>query len=130
MLDKRLISEGWEIPTERYSDQPYAVITDDGAWLVTITTGAGIEGAGGQHIIATRSLDRGRTWSPPIAVEPPDGPEASYAVPLKVASGRIYLFYNHNSDDRRYVIADDPPYRNGKMLPRGFAGLFRLQIQR
>ena len=114
MTDNRHISEGREIPTERYSDQPYAVITDDGAWLVTITTGVGVEGASGQHIIATRSVDQGRSWSPPVPVEPADGPEASYAVPLKVPGSRIYLFYNHNTDDRRYVKADDPPYKDGK----------------
>ena len=114
MTDNRLITEGREIPTQRYSDQPYAVITDDGAWLVTITTGVGVEGATGQHIIATRSIDQGRSWSPPVPVEPADGPEASYAVPLKAPGGRIYLFYNHNTDDRRYVKADDPPYKDGK----------------
>ena len=124
MTDNRLISAGREIPTERYSDQPYAVITADGAWLVTITTGAGIEGASGQHIIATRSVDQGRTWSPPVPVEPADGPEASYAVPLKVPSGRIYLFYNHNTDDRRYVKADDPPYRDGKCYRVDSQGCF------
>ena len=124
MTDNRLISAGREIPTERYSDQPYAVTAADGAWLVTITTGAGIEGASGQHIIATRSVDQGRTWSPPVPVEPADGPEASYAVPLKVPSGRIYLFYNHNTDDRRYVKADDPPYRDGKCYRVDSQGCF------
>lgn len=124
MEDNRLIGTGHEIPTERYSDQPYAVKTDDGAWLVTITTGAGIEGASGQHIIATRSRDQGRAWSAPIAVEPADGPEASYAVPLKVPSGRIYLFYNHNSDDHRYVKADEPPYKDGKCYRVDSQGYF------
>ncbi|MCY3832361.1 MAG: exo-alpha-sialidase [Chloroflexi bacterium] len=124
MQDKRHISTGREIPTERYSDQPYVVVTDDGAWLCTITTGAGIEGASGQHIIATRSSDQGRTWSAPVAVEPADGPEASYAVPLKAPSGRIYLFYNHNSDDTRHVIADDPPYKNGECYRVDSQGYF------
>ncbi len=124
MPDNRLIPTGREIPTERYSDQPYAIKTDDGAWLCTITTGVGIEGATGQHIIATRSSDQGRTWSAPVPVEPADGPEASYAVPLKVPSGRIYLFYNHNTDDRRYVKADDPPYKNGKCYRVDSQGYF------
>lgn len=124
MSDNRLIAAGLEIPTERYSDQPYVVKTDDGAWLCTITTGAGIEGASGQHIIATRSADQGRSWSASVAVEPANGPEASYAVPLKVPSGRIYLFYNHNSDDRRYVKADDPPYKNGKCYRVDSQGYF------
>ena len=101
MFDNRLIATGREIPTDRYSDQPYAFKTDDGAWLCTITTGGGVEGASGPHIIATRSTDQGRSWSAPVDVEPVDGPEASYAVPLKVPSGRIYLFHNHNTDDHR-----------------------------
>ncbi len=124
MLDNRHIAQGYEIPTERYSDQPYVVKTDDGAWLCTITTGGGIEGASGQHIIATRSADQGRTWSAPVDVEPADGPEASYAVPLKARGGRIYLFYNHNSDDRRWVIADDPPYKDGKCYRVDSQGCF------
>ena len=124
MEDNRLIPAGREIPTARYSDQPYAVKTDDGAWLVTITTGVGIEGSTGQHIIATRSTDQGRSWSTPVAVEPADGPEASYAVPLKVPSGRIYLFYNHNTDDRRYVRADDPPYPDGECYRVDSQGYF------
>jgi hypothetical protein len=112
--DPRLVNAGWEIPTERYSDQPYVVITDDDAWLCVMTTGAGHEGQQGQYIITTRSTDHGRTWEKPIAVEPPDGVEASYAVLLKTPGGRVYCFYNHNTDDRRYVIADDPPYKDGK----------------
>ena len=124
MTDNRLITAGREIPTERYSDQPYVLKTDDGAWLCALTTGTGSEGASGQHIIATRSADQGRTWSAPVAVEPADGPEASYAVPLKVPSGRIYLFYNHNSDDRRFVKADDPPYQDSKCYRVDSQGYF------
>ncbi len=96
--DPRHISNGLEIPTGSYSDQPYIVQTDDGAWLCCVTTGSGHEGAAGQHVVTRRSTDRGRTWSEPVAVEPPDGPEASYAVMLKVPSGRVYIFYNHNTD--------------------------------
>jgi hypothetical protein len=33
-----------------------------------------------------------------VSLEPTDGPEASYAVLLKVPSGRIYAFYNYNTD--------------------------------
>ena len=72
-----------------------------------LTTGPGAEGQGGQHIISTRSTDQGRTWSAPVSVEPADGPEASYAVSLKVPSGRIYVFYNHNTDNLREVRSDD-----------------------
>jgi hypothetical protein len=108
--DPRHITTGWEIPTASYSDQPYIVQTDDGAWLCCVTTGAGEEGAPGQIVTTLRSLDRGRTWSAPVAVEPAGGPEASYAVMLKVPSGRVYIFYNHNSDNIREIPADPSPW--------------------
>jgi hypothetical protein len=60
-----------------------------------------------------RSTDLGKTWSAPVAVEPVGGPEASFAVMLKAAGGRIYIFYNHNTDNLRAIKADDPPYRGG-----------------
>ena len=111
--DRRNIKTGWEIPTETYSDQPYIVRTDDGAWLCVVTTGAGREGQPGQHVVTMRSTDRGQTWAKPVAVEPADGPEASYAVLLKAPGGRIYCFYNHNTDNLRAVKADNPPYADG-----------------
>lgn len=113
MTDPRRLQSGLEIPTEAYSDQPYLVKTRDGAWLLTVTTGAGREGEHGQHVVSMRSEDRGRTWSCPVDVEPADGPESSYSVLLCVPSGRIYCFYNHNTDDLRYVLADDPPFPGG-----------------
>lgn len=111
--DPRNIRTGWEIPTETYADQPYVVKTGDGAWLCVLTTGSGREGARGQHVVSLRSEDRGRTWSKPVDIEPADGPEASYAVLLKVPGGRVYAFYNHNTDNLRRVKADNPPYREG-----------------
>jgi hypothetical protein len=105
--DPRHISNGWNIPSEGYADQPYIVKTDDGAWLCVMTTGAGHEGQGGQHVISTRSTDRGRTWEPPVDIEPASGPEASYAVLLKTPYGRIYAFYNHNTDNVREVKQED-----------------------
>jgi hypothetical protein len=114
--DTRVLTEGLEIPSEGYSDQPYIVKVDDGAWLCVVTTGSGREGEGGQHVVTSRSLDRGKTWSKPVDVEPSNGPEASYAVLLKVPGGRVYVFYNHNSDNVRSVIGDDPPYKDGKVL--------------
>jgi len=111
--DWRHIINGREIPTEFYSDQPYVVQTDDGAWLCTVTTGPGHEGKSGQHVVTMRSTDQGRTWSEPVDVEPSSGPEASYAVMLKVPSGRIYIFYNHNTDNIRRVRADRTAYPDG-----------------
>ena len=111
--DWRNIREGREIPTETYADQPYVVRTSDGAWLVCLTTGSGREGEPGQHVVTMRSTDQGRTWSKPVDVEPAAGPESSYAVMLKVPSGRVYVFYNHNTDNVRKVIGDNPPYKDG-----------------
>lgn len=105
--DPRHISNGFEIPGESYCDQPYIVRTDDGAWLCVMTTAKGAEGAASQHIVAVRSTDRGKTWTKPVDVEPGDGIEASYAVLLKVPSGRVYCFYNHNTDNVREVKRED-----------------------
>jgi hypothetical protein len=112
-MDWRNIREGWEIPTETYSDQPYVVKTADGAWLCVMTTGAGREGEPGQHVVTLRSLDRGRTWVDQAAVEPADGPESSYAVLLTTPGGRIFCFYNHNTDNTRKVLADPAVYPDG-----------------
>ena len=114
MSDPRNIVNGSEIPTESYADQPYIVRTDDGAWLCAVTTGGGHEGQPGQHVVTMRSTDLGKTWGDRAVVEPADGPEASYAVLLRTSYGRVYCFYNHNTDNRREVIADDPPYASGK----------------
>jgi len=105
--DPRHISNGWNIPSEGYADQPYIVKTDDGAWLCVMTTGVGVEGAGGQHVVSMRSTDLGRTWEKIVSIEPADGPEASYAVLLKVPGGRIYAFYNHNTDRVTEVKRED-----------------------
>lgn len=96
--DPRNIELGSMIPDEGYCDQPYIVVTRDGAWLCTLTTGQGREGQQGQHVVSTISTDDGKTWSPLLDIEPADGPEASWAMPLIVPSGRVYVFYNYNGD--------------------------------
>ena len=111
--DWRNIRNGMTIPDEAYSDQPYIVKTEDGAWLCVMTTGSGHEGVSGQHIITLRSLDQGKTWIDKRDVEPADGPEASYAILLKAPSGRVFVFYNHNTDNVRTLKGDDPPYKDG-----------------
>ena len=89
------------IPTENYSDQPYVVKTDDGAWLCCVTTGSGNEGEYGQHVLTLRSTDQGNSWHDAVLVEPDCPYENSYAVMLKAPSGRIFIFYDHNSDNVR-----------------------------
>lgn len=111
--DWRDIKNGMVIPDESYSDQPYIVKTNDGAWLCVMTTGSGHEGVLGQHIISLRSLDQGKTWIDKCDVEPGEGVEASYAVLLKGPSGRVFVFYNHNTDNIREIKGDNPPYING-----------------
>ena len=98
------IATGWEIPSEGYCDQPYVVKLPDGTWLCTMTTGKGREGQPGQHIVSTRSADRGKTWEPLVAIEPADGPEASWAMPYLTEYGRVYVFYTYNAGNMREVI--------------------------
>jgi Neuraminidase (sialidase) len=97
--DLRLITTGNKIASKTYSDQPYIVINKDGHWICTLTTGDGHEGSGGQHIISTLSKDQGKTWSAPVAIEPPTGPVASWVTPLLTPSGRLYAFYTYNGDE-------------------------------
>jgi len=106
--DWRHILNGRTLPIGKaggylYADQPYIVEADDGAWVCVATTGKAHEGESGQHVVSLRSTDGGITWSNPLAVEPPDGPEASYAVLLKAKTGRLFVFYNHNTDNMREV---------------------------
>ena len=108
LMDWRNIKNGLEIPTEHYSDQPYLIKTDDGAWLCQLTTGPGEEGRPGEHIISTRSFDQGRTWSDPVDVEPIDEREASYGVLAKAPGGRVFCFYNYNTNNVRSYVDKNP----------------------
>lgn len=105
--DPRHIANGRPIPGDSYCDQPYVVRADDGAWLCVMTTAAGHEGSATQTVVTMRSMDQGGSWSDPVRLEPEGGPEASYAVLLKVPAGRIYCFYNHNTDNVREVKRED-----------------------
>ncbi len=101
------VESGWVIPSEGYCDQPYVVKLPDGTWLCTMTTGKGDEGATGQHVVSTRSRDRGKTWEPLVDIEPADGPEASWVMPFLTPGGRVYAFYTYNAANLREVIADN-----------------------
>lgn len=105
--DWRNIRNGLPIPGGHYCDQPYVVQTDDGAWLCVMTSAQGAEGSPTQTVLSMRSTDDGKSWSTPIPLEAPGSPETSYAVLLKVPSGRIYCFYNHNTANLREVKTED-----------------------
>ena len=49
--DPRNIRTGRVIPDEGDCDQPHVVITDADNWLCVMTTGRGVEGEGGQHVV-------------------------------------------------------------------------------
>lgn len=104
--DWRNIDFGSVIPDEEYVDQPYVVRTDDGAWLCVLTTSAAGEGASSSHVLSTRSTDQGRTWSPLVALESTTPPESAYATLVKTPAGRIYAFYNHNTDNVREIPSE------------------------
>lgn len=97
--DTRNIRNGLTIPAKQYCDQPYVVVAANGEWVVVLTTGVGHEGSTGQHVACATSSDQGQTWSPLVDIEPPDGPEASWAIPLITSYGRIYVFYTYNGDN-------------------------------
>ncbi len=107
-IDPRHIQTGFEIPSEGYCDQPYVVVNADSTWTCVMTTGCGHEGATGQHVVSFRTADQGRTWEGPFDIEPADGPEASWAMPLLVPeTGRIYVFYTYNKENQREVETVD-----------------------
>lgn len=97
--DTRNVETGDVIPSIGYADQPYIAVTPKGEWVCVLTTGAGKEGAGGQHVAAATSRDKGKTWSKLVAIEPATGPAASWACPLVTTFGRVYAFYTYNGDD-------------------------------
>src|SRR5689334_16498859 len=116
--DRRNIVTGYAIPKEGYCDQPYVVILDDGTWLCVLTTGPGNEGDARQHVVSTRSTDQGKTWSPPVDIEPHGPPESSWVMPVKSAFGRVYAIYVHNSDDLREVRSLYGPIKRVDTLGR------------
>ena len=94
--DLRYIGNGYEIPGCAYADQPYVIVCKDGSWLCILTTSQGTEYAYMNNIVSTKSFDHGKTWTTPFNVEVAGVPQSSWAVPLKVPGGRIYVFYNYN----------------------------------
>ncbi|MDR2117065.1 MAG: exo-alpha-sialidase [Planctomycetaceae bacterium] len=92
-VDSRKITQGIKIThNELYADQPLIVITPKGTWICCLTVAPGGEGSRGQHVVAVRSIDGGKTWGEVINIETgQDG--GGYVMPLVTPSGRIYGFY-------------------------------------
>lgn len=112
--DWRLLDNGRiMMAAEGYADQPYFIRALDGALLLVCTTGPLEEGEHGQHLVSMRSTDNGHTWEDRVRIEPPDGPEASWAVPLLTPGGRVYVFYTYNRDNIREVPGDPDRYPGG-----------------
>jgi hypothetical protein len=101
--DFRHVRNGLPIPGGVYCDQPYLTKLTDGTWLCCMTTAQGREGSATQTVVVMRSADRGKSWSKPLPLEKPGGPEASYGVLLQVPMGRVYCFYNYNTKNLREV---------------------------
>ena len=93
-----IFTEG--LPSKRgYVDTTNAVVTKDGNWLCAFGTCQGQEGWSDQYVAACVSEDQGKSWSEPIAIEPPAGVKnSSNPVLLATPSGRIYAFYDYNID--------------------------------
>lgn len=98
-IDWRDVEQGDLIYKNSYIDQPYMLKLKDGNWLCVFTTGAESESRPGQHIVAMKSPDMGKTWSNPVKIEPNTGPMSSWAIPYQTSYGRIYVFYNYNGDN-------------------------------
>lgn len=105
--DWRNIANRRIIVSNGYADQPYLLKTDAGEWLCCVTVSSDGEGDPDQHVQIYRSPDCGHTWEESARIEPKEGLENSYAVMLKTSSGRIYIFYNHNTDNVREILWHD-----------------------
>lgn len=100
--DPRAIEAGLPLLVAGYCDQPYVVRYDDGEWLAVVTTADEHEGDPSQRIVSLSSRDQGGTWRETSEIEPAEGPEASWAMPL-LAGERLFVFYTYNSGDLREV---------------------------
>jgi len=109
--DSRNIGCGTVISdTHDYYDQPYCVTkkvdTEFGtSILCVLTTGVG-EGGRTQFTASTVSDDLGKTWSNLTNIEPVGPPEASWAMPVVTDSGRVYTFYDYNSENITFLPED------------------------
>lgn len=89
------IPSGQDLPDS--SNQHVSVMPlPNGDFLATWTMSS-LEGVGDQHIVTSRSRDKGLTWTEPAYLDGPetDGFIASWSFPFMVPhTGRIYMFYH------------------------------------
>lgn len=108
--DWRNFANGTPIYENGYIDQPYVVVLPDKTWLCVFTTGSMHEGEMGQHVVASRSVNQGASWSEPVAIEPASGPVASWVMPYQTDYGRVYAFYIYNGEE--VTTLNGNPIRN------------------
>jgi hypothetical protein len=81
-----------------YADQPSCTVVDiDGPqkdWLCVVTVSEEDEGGSSQYVASLSSSDAGRTFSRPRRVS--EDTPSSWAVPIRLASGMVAIFYTHN----------------------------------
>lgn len=72
LADPRYAATGWPIQVGGYACQPYCVVLSPGEWVCVMTanTHDPHEGAPGEHMVAMRTSDSGRSWSPFVTLEP------------------------------------------------------------
>ena len=84
---------------DRCNQQVNAVLTPKGTFVV-VWTMAKAESSADQCVVASRSMDMGKTWSAPMVIDSRSTLEgddaASYGWPLLSNNGRIYIFYLKN----------------------------------
>lgn len=83
--------------SDGYADHFLVSVTPDGD-LLAIWTMSAVEGAENARVVFVRSLDDGRTWTPPqkIAGRDDQGGDKmiEFGFPVISRSGRIYCYYN------------------------------------
>lgn len=82
-------------------NEEFQVFTGPDGSLMAVWTQSSAEGQPDQHIVFSRSVDEGRTWSKPNVIAGPkkagEGLIASWGYPLVSKSGRIYVLYSQHA---------------------------------
>ncbi|MFN2607383.1 MAG: sialidase family protein [Acidimicrobiales bacterium] len=94
--------------------QPRLAVGTDGVvhvtWLQAADVGLFRLGEGPNPVVASRSDDGGRTFSPPVQVSDPARPRVGAASPVVDSAGRLVVLYEDFRGDRRdFENLDGPP---------------------